>query len=679
MKHLKKSIKKILGSFKSQRGDMGISLLLTGFTIAGLLLAGGSSYVNYKNKIDMEDAIKIVRESAQDLKRKQGNNAFHEAQIKALQDMADAMERNNDFNYDRKMLKTALDLGINLIPGQLPLAQGTKEFIEMAKNIYDTNNAINDSFGDKPEKPSQEMIDFYKALSKGKISPSALEIAMLRTEAQAVNKELNQLLSDIEKQEAWNEEQKELLDDYGKQFVKNSIQSSLKELEKTGGVSSYYRKLWQREEFQKELSNYPQIISALKEPEDYTPVTSDEKEAADSLILDLISKNELTQKLLAEDESSNQGDWKKRVDEIVGKLEEIVEGADQEAEKSDEGEETEKETDNKKEESFFDGIKKIWRGGTHNSFSFESDGSSVKYEAVRYDGWSIGKGSVDNVQSGSFVSYTGSLFNQHNTAIVVYVSTDGNLYYKVIDPYAVSGKERSYMGTIHSGILARDVGSIDVSKLRVVRRGKYGLEVEWIDNKGETYQAEINQFHGVVKKEKAAAKSSVAGQVTAVGRLLPCPDYASKGPCQSDLEYLERMAGQARTEHVASVYVDENQNYLEMTFPSQGGKVSGSFVWEFNIVVQSKGFEGAGEVTANINHWDGNFTGNYSGGKKGNFKGDFDGGISFSEGDGTASFTGTWEASRKADGTIEGMFHYTIAHSLGGRVEDQIAFRATTE
>ena len=674
MKNMRKSLEKFLNSFKSQRGDMGISLLLTGFTIAGLLLAGGSAYVNYKNKIDVEDAVKIVRESAEDLKRKQDDSDINKARIKALEYMADGMERHKDFNYNRKMLKTALDLGINLIPGQLPLAKGTKEAIEMVKNIYDTNNAINDSFGDRPEKPSKEMVDFYKILSKGKISPSALEAAMFNAEVHAVNEDLDKLLDDWEKLQSWKKGQRELLDDYRRRFIKNSIQSSLEELERTGRVSTHYRDLWGREGFKKELSKYPQIVDALKEDDRYVPATDEEKEKQDMLVLDLMSQNELMKKLMGEDEEPDLGNWEERADKLMEKLEELVE-----EDTGGENDESEVEVEEKKEGGFFDGIKRIWRGGTHNSFSFESDGSSIKYEAVRYDGWSIGKGSIDNVQPNSFVSHTGSLFNQYNTAIVVYVSTNGNLYYKVISPYAVSGKERSYIGTIYSGMLARDVGSIDVSKLRMVRRGKYGLEVKWVNNQDETYQAEINQFHGVVKKEKTDSKSVVAGQVTAVGRLLPCPDYNSKGPCQSDLEYLERMADQVRTEYVASVHVDENQNFLEMTFPRQGGKVSGSFVWEFNIVAQSKSFEGAGGVTSNINHWNGNFTGDYSGGKKGNFKGEFDGGISFSEGGGTASFTGTWEASIKADGTIEGMFYYTIVHSFGGRVDDQIAFRAAVE
>ena len=676
MKNLRKTIKRILGSFKSQQGvvSIALSVILTGFTIAGLLLAGGSSYVNYQNKIDMEDAVKMVREKVQDLRRKQGDNPVHKARIDALEDMADAMESNNDFNYDRKMLKTALDLGINLIPGQLPLAKGTKEAIEMAKNIYDLNNAINDSFGDKPEKPSQEMIDYYKILAKGKISPSALEIAILKTEAQAVNKELDKLLSNIEKQKAWKEGQRELLDDYARQFVKNSIKSSLEQLERTGGVSSYYRKLWQKEELQKELSNYPEIVAALEKPEDYTPVTSEEKEAVDNVVLDLISKNEVTKTLLAEDRDTDQGDWKKRVDKIVEKLEEIAEDTDKDEGDGDGVVEKEEEVDDKKEETFLDSIKKIWRGGTHNSFSFESDGSSIKYEAVRYDGWSIGTGKIDNVQPGSFVSHTCSLFNQHNTAIVVYVGNDGNLYYKVIGPYAVSGKERSYMGIVHSGMLASGVGSIDVSKLRVVRRGKYGLEVKWVNNQGETYQAEINQFHGVVKKEKAASESSVAGSVTAVGRILPCPDYNSKGPCPGDLDYLDRMRAQVEVGDVTVEYARENANHLELTFPYQGGSVSGSFVWEFDIATS---YPGSG-VTPSVNHWDVNFTGNYSGGKKGKFNGDLSGAITFSDGN-TASLTGTWEADMKSDEMIEGMFYYSVTHPIGGGVTDQIAFRAATE
>lgn len=659
--------------FKSQRGAVVLGTILLTFTICGLITTGVGVYSHVEQKRELKKVVKMIRENAHNLKKNHSDDPHAFAQAEAWERMAASIDTHEDIVYNKKMLKEAANLGINLIPGKLPFKKGTREAIEFWKNIYDTQNGLKDSWGNEPKEPSKEMKDFLKAISKGRVSADALEIVMLRVREQALDRKLEKLKADIKADKEWKEGQQELLTKYRQMFIENT----LKNLRETGKLSSYYKRRWKRDGLPEDLAQYPEIVEVFNKPdkpdkpdEELLPITEEEKEEINNLVHEVVSQNEQLKDVLKESLDDDQGDDEKVVGQLVEILQEVAE-----SELEGGGQEEE---DEKEEGGLLDSIVGLWRGGTHNTFNFESVGTQLKYEAVRHDGWSIGTDYIDNVVSGSFISYTGSLFNQHNTAIVVYISADGNLYYKVIDPYAVSGKDRSYMGIAHSGILGENVGSIEMSKLRFTRKGKYGVKVSWTDNQDQSYEAEINQFHGLISKTELAGKDKTSGTVIAVGRLLPCSHYEDLGPCKDDLEYLERFKRENNENSVSKncINVSEIENHWEMSFDLSGGEVTGSYRWQ---IIDEYG--GSYPYTQTL-LWQGNFSGNYSGGKRGKFEGNLKGSVHLDISGDQETYTpdgtvnGTWTAEMKGDGKIQGSFEYVLSYPDGKRFQDSLDFRA---
>lgn len=300
----------------SQRGALPLAVILLIFTIGGLITAGGSVYTHVKEKQELKEVVKMIRDNAHNLKKNHASDPEAWAQAEAWEYMAKAIENHEDIVYSKKMLKEAVNLGINLIPGNLPFKKGTKEAIEMAKNLYDTDNALKEAWRDQPKKPSKEMVDFLKAISKGKISASSLEIAMLHAREQALTRQFDKLKADIAADEAWQKKQEEHLQKYHERFIQNT----LKELKETGKLSSYYKRKWKQDNFKNDLSEYPQITEALRKPDDDEPVTEEEKEQIDEMFHQIVSEDEDLKEALGGGIIEDEGDWEKNTLEMMSKV-----------------------------------------------------------------------------------------------------------------------------------------------------------------------------------------------------------------------------------------------------------------------------------------------------------------------------------------------------------------------
>lgn len=326
--------------FSSQKGVLTLAAILLIFTVGGLITAGGSVYTHVKEKQELKEVVKMIRDNAHNLKKNHASDPEAWAQAEAWEYMAKAIENHEDIIYSKKMLKEAATLGINLIPGNLPFKKGTREAIEMAKNLYDTDNALKEAWQDQPKKPSKEMVDFLKAISKGKISGSALEIMMMKARAQALNRQVDDIKEKLEADERWQQKQRDHLDNYRQLFIKNSIKSALEQLEKNGKLSSYYKGLFEEDRFKNQLGNYPQIASALKNIDEMDPVTEEEKEAIDETAMETIEEDEELTEALGEGILEDLGDWKKSVLETMAKAMDI--SGISEEEKAEEGEDGKK-------------------------------------------------------------------------------------------------------------------------------------------------------------------------------------------------------------------------------------------------------------------------------------------------------------------------------------------------
>lgn len=310
-------------SFKSQKGVVTLlTVLLWTFSICGLLTTGAKVYTHIEEKIEMDKVAKMMREGAHNLKEYHTDDPRARAQAEAWERMAHSIETHEDVFYSKKMLKEAFDVGLNLIPGRLPLVgKGTKEAVELAKDIYDTDKGLEEAYRDEPEEPSCEMKDFLKSLSKGKIDADALEIVMLQIREQAVVRAWEKLLEEKKADEEWQRQQEEHLDKYRDMFIQNT----LNKLNETGELSSYYKRLWSKPGLQEELAKYPQIAKALKEAaeeeEEVAVVTQEEKEEINDLVHQLVSQNETLKEALKKTITKKQGDWEKDADQIESSIE----------------------------------------------------------------------------------------------------------------------------------------------------------------------------------------------------------------------------------------------------------------------------------------------------------------------------------------------------------------------
>lgn len=305
-------------SFNSQKGVVTLATILLGFTIASLLTAGAGVYTHVEERIELSKVVKTIRDNAHTLKKHHADDPRAWAQAEAWERMARSIESHKDIIYSQKMLKEAATLGINLIPGKLPFKKGTKEVIEFAKDIYDTDSALEEAWRDQPQEVSPEMKDFFKALSKGKVDADALEIAMLHTREQALIRKWEEFLAEKKAQEEWQRQQEEQQQEYREMFIQNTINK----LKETGSLPSTYKRLWKQSGLQKELANYPQIADALKETE--VSVTQKEKQEIDDIVHGVVSQNEALKEALAESLTKKQGDWEKDIAQIVEQMSKIA-------------------------------------------------------------------------------------------------------------------------------------------------------------------------------------------------------------------------------------------------------------------------------------------------------------------------------------------------------------------
>ena len=164
--------------------------------------------------------------------------------------------------------------------------------------------------------------------------------------------------------------------------------------------------------------------------------------------------------------------------------------------------------------------------GWHNYFTCEIVNNRLIYQAIRYDYYPLDSDSINNIRPGNYIAYVGNTFNLSNDCFLMYV-TNGKLYYKVVNPYAIPGPEPvNSMGAIHEGILEGYATSIAANYVRFTYQGKYGVNVNWTDDYGKGHYAVIDQWHGVTEKD--SSPDDDRPQIidpTARGRIVPLPSY----------------------------------------------------------------------------------------------------------------------------------------------------------
>jgi hypothetical protein len=307
----------------------------------------------------------------------------------------------------------------------------------------------------------------------------------------------------------------------------------------------------------------------------------------------------------------------------------------------------------------------------HNYFTFEVVNNRLLYQAIRYDYYPLDSDSINNIRPGNYIAYVGNTFNISNDCFLVYVS-NGKLYYKVINPYAIPGPdpERCSMGAVHEGILEGYATSIAANYVRFTVWDEYGVRVNWTDNYGKGHYAVIDQWDGVTENGLSTADDRLqVRDPTAIGRVLPRPDY---------LEINKEMQEEAGA---IVNWINEEGNNLELKFNRTGGSVSGSFWWRHSMNFQwpQAGPDYPAQTLTSINIVD--LTGTYSGGETGSFEGKVTGTVSGTiNGKPTescpSSLDGTWSADMDANGHISGTIHYYVTYP-GGSYEDWLDFEAT--
>jgi hypothetical protein len=311
--------------------------------------------------------------------------------------------------------------------------------------------------------------------------------------------------------------------------------------------------------------------------------------------------------------------------------------------------------------------------GWHNYFTCEIVNNRLLYQAIRYDYYPLDSDSINNIRPGNYIAYVGSLFSTSNDCFLVYFS-NGKLYYKVIDPYAIPGPdpERCSMGTVHEGILEGYATSIAANYVRFTYWGKYGVHVNWTDNYGKGHYAVIDQWDGITEQGSSAAddRPQLVDPV-ARGRIVRLPDYLEDW----------KQTQESDAPGVVVNWVKEDENHLELKFDRDGGSVTGSFWFRYSMNFRHQYAEASSPTTTIIMTHIGDLTGTYSGGDSGTFEGDVTGSI-------TGAFNGvvdevtngvidgTWTAEIDAEGHITGLMHYTLTYS-NVTYEDWLDFEAT--
>ncbi len=310
--------------------------------------------------------------------------------------------------------------------------------------------------------------------------------------------------------------------------------------------------------------------------------------------------------------------------------------------------------------------------GWHNYFTFEIVNNRLLYHAIRYDYYPLDSDSINNVKPGNYIAYVGHLFSMYNDCFLVYAS-NGKLYYKVIDPYAIPGPEPiDSMGTIHEGILDGDIDSIATNYVRFTDQGEYGVQVNWTDNYGKGHYAVIDQWDGVTEQGSSAADDRPQlSDPTARGRIVPLASY---------LEDWKQTQESAAPGAVVN-WVIENDNHLEMKFNKSGGTVTGSYWWRHSMNFRNQYAETGSPTTTITMVKIGDLTGTYSGGETGSFEGDVTGTITglfngHAAEDTVGVINGTWTAEMDADGHITGLMHFTLTY-IDEIYEDWLDFEAT--
>ena len=310
--------------------------------------------------------------------------------------------------------------------------------------------------------------------------------------------------------------------------------------------------------------------------------------------------------------------------------------------------------------------------GWHNYFTFEIVNNRLSYQAIRYDYYPLDSDSINDIKPGNYIGYVGQLFNTSNDCFLVYVS-NGKLYYKVIDPYAIPGPEPiDSMGAVHEGILDGDIYSVAVNYVRFTEQGEYGVRVNWTDNYGKGHYAVIDQWDGITDQGYSAADDRPQlSDPTARGRIVPLPDY---------LENWKQTQETAAPGAIVN-WVREDDNHLELKFNKAGGSVSGSYWWRHSMNFRNQYAETGSPATTITMVKIGDLSGTYSGGETGSFEGEVTGSI-FGLFNGNAAedtvgvIDGTWTAEMDADGHITGLMHFTLTY-IDEIYEDWLDFEAT--
>lgn len=310
--------------------------------------------------------------------------------------------------------------------------------------------------------------------------------------------------------------------------------------------------------------------------------------------------------------------------------------------------------------------------GSHNYFTFEIVNNRLLYQAIRYDYYPLDSDSINNIRPGNYIAYVGQLFNTSNDCFLVYVS-NGKLYYKVIDPYAIPGPEPvDSMGAVHEGILEGYATSITMNYVRFTDREEYGVRVNWTDNYGKGHYAVIDQWEGITEQG-----SSVADDRPQL------VDPIAQGRVVRPAEYLEdwKQTQESAAPGVVVNWVKEDENHLELKFDSDGGTVTGSYWWRHSMDFMYPYAEAGWPTTTIIMTQIGDLTGTYSGGETGHFEGYVTGtrtgafnGVITEKANGIIE--GTWTAEMDAAGHITGVMHYMVI-CTEETYEDWLDFEAT--
>jgi hypothetical protein len=310
--------------------------------------------------------------------------------------------------------------------------------------------------------------------------------------------------------------------------------------------------------------------------------------------------------------------------------------------------------------------------GWHNYFTFEIVDNRLLYQAIRYDYYPLDSDSINNIKPGDYIAYVGNLFGSSNDCFLVYVS-NGKLYYKVIDPYAIPGPdpERCSMGTIHEGILEGYATSIAANYVRFTYWGKYGVHVNWTDDYGKGHYVIIDQWDGVTEKGYSTAddRPQLVDPI-ARGRMVRPSDYLE--------DWKQKQESSADT---IVNWVKEDDNHVELKFDPTGGTVTGSFWFRHSMNFSWQNADPDHPTTTIIMLQIGDLTGTYSRGETGSFEGDvtgtrtgaFNGHVSEVA---NCIIDGTWTAEMDADGHITGLLHYTVICGEN-TYEDWFDFEAT--